>query len=552
MKGKGVSVEEEFCRFEKDVVRELSSLDFYLAFQLGSYQVDFEDSAPGEEERRKRVSKLSEIRDELLKFDLSGLSRRADIAGKTALNYTKLRLFRITRLEKEIEPLYLPKRLYKALSFILYRPDITERKRWKLLGDKIGQIPRLFSDDASPLSPGSEGLLRRSIGEFRFLENLLSSVPGLLEGVECSRELKEEIVEKAKEASASIRDYRKGLEDTSPEVSFSPLGEEKLSRLFDLEGAGCEPFELVDMCKGVLRESREEMEHLADQMGEEGGISGSLKYVDEDYPHDRQGTIDRCRKATKKVKKYLKDRILLEFPPDEKIEVIDDVYSGGFGGPTLKYFPPPRLRGSKHGILALRAGETPREEKSWPSHWQIGLRIIEQVYPGVHMLFCRQSVDDHPFLALSGSPSVLGGWSLYSSGIMENYDFKDAPEMNFLKAKSIYDEASLAIAGTRLACGKMDYRSAVEYLADSTGKSSEAAEVELTDALFRPSRLARLWGRKLLKELKGEVEWEMGGTYSDLFFHNSVTRSGPLRFDELRELVLKEAREISCKYRGED
>lgn len=542
---------EKFCDLEDEILEELVCLDLGKALDFGAYEKVLEMPSEAEKRRERRSARLEEIKDKLSRSDPSSESMEANIARRTLLYYVKLCLFCENGSGKERELLFLPGKIHDSLFALLHLGDFRDKERGNLLRGLVEKVPRLLDVDRAFFELKSEKLAARAVESSRRLEELLASLSDLLEKIDKAPKLSGDFSEKRKDALRAVEDYREGLENASPEVDLDPFGKEKLERLFELDGACCGAEELESLGKGLLRESRNRMRELAEEMGGGGGISGSFGHISRQPPNDRTGVVDWYRKAAYKGKEYMRERILLDPPPGEGLKIVGNLRSNWQGSPRLKYYPPPSRGDSRDALLSVKVGKSPGDEVTWPSHWQIQLGTLQELYPGAHMMHCRQSVGGHPSLALFKSSSTLGGWSLYSSGFMDHYGFRESPEMSFIRVKSLFEEAALAIAGTRLLCGRIDFQDAVRYLADSTGKPIREAERELLDLAVEPARLTRLWGRKLIKELKSKVEWELGGAYSDRFFHNSVTDKGPLRFEELKKLVLAETKEIGKRYREE-
>ena len=536
-----------FREEEENIIKDFIEINFNLAIDLGRYR-HIIDTLPLTEEEEEKKAKISEIKTRLSNMDLSGLNLRSEVAGKSALDYADLIQFKISEMDEKGRSFWDPRKLYNSLFVVIYSPDLNDETRNNLLRKLIEKIPGYLDTE---ISCNSEIILRKALEECEKLETLLGSLREILEKTSLDTNLKGELNEERKSAMKVISEYRKNLKKHSPDLPLVPIGEDLLNHLFQLEGVDCNVSGLEKRAKNLLRNSRRRMREQADEMGGGDGVSGSLKHINNQPPYERNGMENWYKKAASKGKEYLIERILMDVPKDEEVKIVFNERSGWNRQPKIRYYPSPRLRNSEKALASIIFDKSGVENENWLSHWQIQLQTMKEFYPGVHMIYCRQSIEDHPLFALSKSLPILGGWSLYAPELMERYEFKEAPEMRFVRAKSIYDEASLTIAGLKLAGGQMDFEDSLSYLIDSTGKSSREAIDELVYSVLRPSRLLYLRGRELLEELKEEVEWEMGGGFSDRYFHNTVTDKGPLRYDSLRELVLAEAKGAADSHRGE-
>jgi uncharacterized protein (DUF885 family) len=163
--------------------------------------------------------------------------------------------------------------------------------------------------------------------------------------------------------------------------------------------------------------------------------------------------------------------------------------------------------------------------------------IIHEAFPG-H--FLQGSVSNKSslvhYLWASGIETVEG-WAHYCEQMMLERGFRSGLEARLIQVNGAIWRAVRVIVDVKLSRGEMKFEEAVDMLMKEAALSREAAIAEVRCYTQTPGYpLSYLLGKHLILRLRKDIRRNMGATFTDKFFHDTITANGYLPIAMVRSI----------------
>jgi len=98
--------------------------------------------------------------------------------------------------------------------------------------------------------------------------------------------------------------------------------------------------------------------------------------------------------------------------------------------------------------------------------------------------------------------------------------------------------AARILVDIRLSRGDMGYEEAIIMLQEITGFDRPPCQIEVDRYTFTPGyQLSYLVGKKMIMDLRDELEKKLGADFSPRKFHDSMLYAGTLPFNYIKKVV---------------
>ena len=290
---------------------------------------------------------------------------------------------------------------------------------------------------------------------------------------------------------------------------------------------GAEAQKIQSLGRENLERIHAEMRLLFTQPGYPAEESIAVLYgrlVRDTGVHQGQESVQAYETAIREAEELLPQ--VFDILPQAEVTVI--------GGEQGDFYMPPAYDGSRPGIFWARTtGQTPR----------FGVKTLayHETIPGHHLqIAIAQEMPGQP--ALRQGLSFTGyteGWALYAERLMMELGVyaNDIPgDLGRLQAEAF--RAARLVVDTGIHSGEMDFNTAVQFLAEATGFTTEYAQRELTRYSVWPGQASAYYvGFLKILELRQRAMDALGEGFDLKAFHRVLVGNGAMPLEVMEGFV---------------
>ncbi|MCI0349544.1 MAG: DUF885 domain-containing protein [Acidobacteriales bacterium] len=437
---------------------------------------------------------------------------------------------------------------------------------------RISKIPRVLNQakqvlvDSDPIFV--KVALEENEGNIDLIENTVKPE------IPAGSPLMKRYEEVAPKAIAALKEFSTGLSDD--------LGKRKPTRdwrlgkeFYDVKfkhvmQATLSPEQLLADAESDLKTVRAEMLELASPMHKEmypdhvdhSDLSGEertnaivsevLKKVSDDHPR-RDQLIEVVKGDLESIKQFIREKKIVALSPRENLKVIPTpvfmrgIYSvaGFHAAPPLE----PKAE-AQYWVTPIdpktpddRAESKLREYNNWVLKWL----TIHEALPGHYIQF-EHANDVQPetrrlLRALLGNGAYVEGWAEYIAQVMMDEGFANGdPRFKLSMRKIRLRLLANTILDIRMQTMNMTDQEAMDLMTKTAFQTQAEAEGKLQRAKLSSTQLPTYYvGLREWLKLRDKYQAAKGGQFDKMKFHNLVLDEGPIAFDSLEKLVMKDA-----------
>jgi uncharacterized protein (DUF885 family) len=373
------------------------------------------------------------------------------------------------------------------------------------------------------------------------------ALPSFMVGIEGSgavlrgpeRETLQDALRGAREA---IEEYNGWLEgEVIPKGSDEPyIGREAYSRILELRQLGFGPDAIRELGIQYLKQGRDELKALAARIDPGAPMDMIRQRIKQDHPPTFEEVLEATRQSMEEARNFARDRKIVTLPVGEELAVTETPSFLRHLAPFAFYLPPGRWERKKEGIYMVTPPDGPPERLAEHNRPSIRNRTVHEAYPGHHVQLLCASLNPsylRPLVGDIANAEMVEGWAHYCEELMGEEGFDATPEGQFIRLNDGIWRACRVVIDVGLHCGDMGFEEAVEMLEREVGMERAAAEAEVKRYSVTPTyALSYLFGKHMIKELRGEVRGRLAERFTLRFFHDTILYSGSLPLALLRKV----------------
>jgi uncharacterized protein (DUF885 family) len=237
-----------------------------------------------------------------------------------------------------------------------------------------------------------------------------------------------------------------------------------------------------------------------------------------------QQSVDAYQAAIQLAQQYLPRAF--DIFPQAQVTVV--------GGPSGDFYSSPAYDGSRPGIFWARTtGQTPK--------FGVKTLAFHETIPGHHLqIAIAQDLPNQPaFRQGVNFTGYAEGWALYAEHLMMElgaYQDDIPGDLGRLQAEAF--RAARLVVDTGIHARRMDFDTAVDFLADATGFTTANAQRELTRYSVWPGQATAYYmGLLKILELRQRAMDALGDSFDLKTFHRVIIGNGAVPLQVLEGLV---------------
>jgi uncharacterized protein (DUF885 family) len=474
-----------------------------------------------------------------------------------------------------------------SIQFLELQLFLTEElKTWEtglsLGGGPAGTIGSslfpLFMRDFAPFEARARSMIERMRGSLEYLENTkklwrrpiklwtehaikeCQTTPGFFmvihqaiqsQGLE---DLANEFQAVAADVTKSIQEYQKFLEvEVLPRATHEwAFGREAFGRLLELRKLPYNADEILAKGEQFLKELKNELEKLAKEIDPKCTNWEEVREkIKQNHPPNFKETLEEVRKASELAREYIITKELATIADGTKMEVIE---TPEFLRPLLPFaaLAGAEVLGQKQEsqyFVTPGSDDSFLKEHSYPSIYNTS---IHEGWPGHHAQISHGNLFGGIIRSLAAGIETVEGWAHYceqmmlEEGFYDDKSFLDTKHVEFIQKLDALWRAVRIILDVKLHTKRISFEDAIEYLIAETGMAREGAVAEVTRYTMAPGyQLSYLIGKRLILELRDQLQKELGDKFSLRWFHDIILRSGGVPYYYLKQIFAEEAKKLA-------
>ena len=409
---------------------------------------------------------------------------------------------------------------------------LSQFKRLLEQGKKnLGRPPRIFTQIAIELVKGGQTFLTGSIPK-------LAKDAG--KGAEA-------LLQANADALAALTDFEAFLErDLLPRsdgtfVIGRDLFEAKLKkeRFLDLDVDS-----LLQFGRDAVQSTKKELERAAAEIDSSKAWNEVVDDIKKDFPQADK-LKDTYKTYMEQAKQVVVEKMLVDFPKDEELRVVDTPAFIRFLIPYAAYSMPGAFEKEQVGLFYVTPVDSrlPKEtqEKILSDHSIPNIKVValHEAYPGHHLQLLRSNKYPSRLRQFSHNTVFIEGWALYCEEMMREQGFLSDPRSYVLQLKAQLWRACRVVIDASLHTAKMSIDEGVDFLVNEALLERSNAETEVRRYTTSPTQpMSYLMGKAEIKTLKSKVQAKLGNKFNLREFHNELLSYGSLPTKFIAQSVL--------------
>jgi len=532
-----MNIDEEFNGFEKEIFDTFIERNPILATHLGIHEYDHKLPKVTEEKIVKDIELMEDWLEDLRDFEDDKLSEDNKLAKKLGQHIFEINLFNLKELRQWEQAPQAPNTIGASILLLLKREFAPIEERLESIISRIEGVPRMLEEEKSRLKDPVKLWIDMAIESAEQLPMLFKLVQMLAKEKGIGEEKLEEISEATNKADKALDEYIKRLKDERRNASKDyTIGEEKFKELLNKRKLEHNSEEILEIGEELLEKAKENMEKYAKKIVTEGDVEEAVEKVESEVPESFEEALEWYEEGLNDAKEFVKRNDLATIPENEDIEVIKTPEYMRNIIPFAAYMGPAKFDDIRKGIYMVTPPENQNKLNNY-SYWDVRNTTVHEGYPGHHLQISASLENDDVFRLFSHATETVEGWAHYCEEMMKDRGFDDTPEARLIQSKDVVWRAARIIVDVKLSTGKMSFDEAVNYLIENVGMDENDAEKEVKRYTQNPTyQLSYLLGKKMIKDLKSEVEEKTGDDFEEKFFHDTILYAGGVPIKYLREI----------------
>ncbi len=319
------------------------------------------------------------------------------------------------------------------------------------------------------------------------------------------------------------------------------MGREKFDRLIQYRGLGLTTDEILQYGIEALKDLKDERRKTAAQIDENKSVEEIMATIEKDVPDTFEDVLAATRTAVQEAKKFILDHELATIYEEDVLYVQE---TPPFMAPLIPFaalMPPSRFDDKKIGVYVVTRPKDITNLGKQLNNPNTRNVAVHEGYPG-HFLQLSASNRGSlvPLIGLMAAQlgtETVEGWAHYCEQMMMEKGFVTSLESKMVMLTGVIWRAVRIIVDIKLARGEMGLDEAVDMLVKETGMTKDGAIAEVNRyTLSAGYPLSYLLGKHLILQLRDEIRQKMGDSYTDKFFHDTITHNGNLPITFLRKV----------------
>jgi len=319
------------------------------------------------------------------------------------------------------------------------------------------------------------------------------------------------------------------------------MGREKFERLIQYRGLGLTTDEILQYGIQALKDLKDERRKTATQIDENKSAEEIMATIEKDVPETFEDVLPATRIAVQEAKQFILDHDLATIYEEDELYVQETPL---FMAPLIPFaalMPPSRFDDKKIGVYVVTRPKDITNLGKQLNNPNSRNVAVHEGYPG-HFLQLSASNRGSlvPLIGLMAAQlgtETVEGWAHYCEQMMMEKGFVTSLESKMVMLTGVIWRAVRIIVDIKLARGEMGLDEAVDMLVKETGMTKDGAIAEVNRyTLSAGYPLSYLLGKHLILQLRDEIKQKMGDSYTDKFFHDTITHNGNLPITFLRKV----------------
>jgi uncharacterized protein (DUF885 family) len=347
-------------------------------------------------------------------------------------------------------------------------------------------------------------------------------------------------------AAAALDAHREWLMELSP-AAPAPVGAARFDEMLRLRGLDLTSNEVIDLGRSIAEELRVEHARILRRgfkgQGEETAVATARKNV----PHSLSEAVAWTRELVDQARTFVHEQgdipVVASAADNADERLHCDVMPAAFApcGQAALYLPPQPYAPRQDALLLLREPLGPQQE----GLRELSVADLETVvaalgFPGRHV----QAVWQNRTTSLARRGALLGavagpasswgqdmvaGWSLVSSELMRELNFRHSPASRLIMLRQSMVAALMATVDVNLALGRTTPEAAAAFLVRRGGLRLPVARAQVRSLIARPtSGLSALVGKVRIEQLRREARRRWRDGFSERRFNTLLMVNGPV------------------------
>lgn len=236
---------------------------------------------------------------------------------------------------------------------------------------------------------------------------------------------------------------------------------------------------------------------------------------------------------------------LVSVPPQERLDMIltpphlRQTYAyGGYWAAA----PFEKTRVGRFFVTPVEEGWTDAQVQSklrGHNYGWITVVSVHEGYPGHHLQTVHTANQPSQVRKVYGSEIFGEGWGLYSEEMMYRHGFFPSPLARLTQLRMRLWRAARVIIDPSIHTGRWTMDEAVQFFVDSVGLERADAVAEVTRYTTWPTQaVSYLIGMREIDRLRADAQKQLGASFNERRFHDTVLRQGSLPPPLMRRAVL--------------
>ncbi len=534
--------DSRFDRVVERWFRDRLRLHPELATRIGVHEHDDRLSPASSEAVEEQVAFHRSAVDEMERFSASELSAERALDRDLLIHEARVTLHELTEQPRWERRSGAADSLGDAIFPLLTRDFAPVEERIAAIAGRLEAAPRMIAERRARVTRAvrvwAEIDLQSGEALAGFLDTVVSVARSEVRDAGLLRRL-EAAAAGAKGALADHGDWLRSEVIPSADGEWR-LGAEAFEELVRLRELDADADAILAVGEEALAEARAEREQIAREIDPTLDPEEVRLAIKQRHPTTFAAALDEYRNAIDRARRFVAERDLATFPPDDNLQVLETPPFLRHTTPFAAYFEPAKLDPVPVGMYIVTPPSNPEmlREHSYAS---ISNTSVHEAYPGHHLQLSAAIVN--PSLvrtivsATDRAAEFAEGWAFYCERIMKRAGFDDTPEHRFMQNVDVIWRATRIVLDVRLHRREMAFDEAVEFLIDQTGFERPAGVAEVKRYTSTPTyQLSYLYGRHMIETLRTEVERRQGSRFTLKRFHDTLLYGGMMPVSYARRL----------------
>jgi len=427
--------------------------------------------------------------------------------------------------EWETDPSFYPETAIDSVYSLLSKDFAPLEVRGEAAVARLKQIPRLLEQGKAnlknPAALHTQMAIELVEGSEDFFNQLIPEI------AQQSPQVGKELLKAKDTAFEAMQDYGDFLQkDLLPRSRGDfAIGEAAFTR--KLQEEHLMPYTAQDLWQighQLFDQTETKLNALAEKEYPGKSWREVMDLIGENHP-PKDKLVETYQQAAKKVRAFVAEKDLVDFPAGENLEVIPTPVFLRNTTPYAAYLnPAPYEKGDKGQFWV-----TPVNEKLAPEEQDAVLReqpyadinytVSHEAYPGHHLQLSWQTGLKSDILKRSHSNLMIEGWAFYCEDMMKDQGYLGG-EGEFCQLRAQLWRAARIFLDAGLHSGKLNFEQAVDILVDKVGLARPNAEAEVKRYTANPTQpMTYYMGKLEIMKLKEQMMKENPGMSLKEFHH---------------------------------